>query len=118
MSQVSVTIAGQNFRLNCDPGEEEHVVTLSAQLDDLIAQVRQQTPQLGELRLSIMASLTLADDNARLKKEVEALQARLDAEATSSTISQERLYEILARTTERVEHLTRLMDGVEEASEA
>jgi cell division protein ZapA len=117
MSQVSVQIAGQNFRLTCDEGEEAHVAELAEQVDGLVAQVREQFPTLGELRLAIMASLTLADDNARLKKQVAEAQERLERDASLNHVSQEKMLEIFKRTTARVEDLTRQMENKPETYE-
>lgn len=113
MSQLSVQISGQNFRLSCDPGEEDHVASLAAQVDDLINQVRGQFPQLGDLRVVIMACLTLADDNAKLKKRLREMDEQLAHEAEDSHISRERLQLALARAAERIEQLNERLERIE-----
>lgn len=113
MSQLSVQISGQNFRLSCDPGEEDHVARLAAQVDDLIVQVREQFPHLGDLRVVIMACLTLADDNAKLKARLKELDARLAEESEDSHISRERLQQALARAAERIEQLSEQLEDAE-----
>ena len=113
MSQLSVQISGQNFRLSCDPGEEDHVASLAAQVDDLINQVRGQFPQLGDLRVVIMACLTLADDNAKLKKRLHEMDDQLAHEAEDSHISRERLQQALARAAERIEQLNERLERIE-----
>ena len=105
MTQLAVQISGQNFRLTCDEGEEDHVASLAAQVDDLINQVRGQFPQLGDLRIAIMACLTLADDNAKVKRRLVETEAEVAASRQDSHISRERLAHALGRAAERIELL-------------
>ncbi|MFM1815867.1 MAG: hypothetical protein RLZ98_2562 [Pseudomonadota bacterium] len=70
MGQVTVTLNGRNYRLQCEDGEErrlERVAQLvSDQLDSIVADVG----QAGQERLLVMAALLIADEllDAREKR--------------------------------------------------
>ena len=87
MSQVNATIAGRQFRLACEDGQEEHLQSLAKDIDQRIIDLRRKFGEIGDTRLTVMAALTLADELAeaikkmrRLEDEIAALQdARLVA---------------------------------------
>jgi len=87
MSQVNATIAGRQFRLACEDGQEEHLQSLAKDIDRRIIDLRRKFGEIGDTRLTVMAALMLADELAeatkmmrRLEDEIAALQdARLVA---------------------------------------
>ena len=87
MSQVNATIAGRQFRLACEDGQEEHLQSLAKDIDRRIIDLRRKFGEIGDTRLTVMAALMLADELAeatkmmrRLQDEIAALQdARLVA---------------------------------------
>ena len=88
MSQVNATIAGRQFRLACEDGQEEHLQTLASDIDRRIVDLRAKFGEIGDTRLTVMAALTVADELAetlrklrRMEEEIAALQ---DARVVSS----------------------------------
>lgn len=88
MGTVNATIAGRQFRLACEDGQEEHLQALAGDIDARIADLRQRFGEIGDTRLTVMAALMVADENneitrkmRRLEEEVTALQ---DARLVSS----------------------------------
>jgi cell division protein ZapA len=87
MSQVNATIAGRQFRLACEDGQEDHLQSLAKDIDQRIIDLRRKFGEIGDTRLTVMAALMLADELAeatkmmrRLEDEIAALQdARLVA---------------------------------------
>ena len=87
MSQVNATIAGRQFRLACEDGQEDHLLALARDIDQRIIDLRRKFGEIGDTRLTVMAALMLADELAeatqkmrRLEDEIAALQdARLVA---------------------------------------
>ena len=79
MAQVSATIAGRQFRLACEDGQEEQLQTLAHDIDQRIIDLRRKFGEIGDTRLTVMAALMLADEL------VEATQKarRLDEEMNS-----------------------------------
>lgn len=69
MAEVTLTIAGRQYALNCRDGEEEHLRFLSGIVDDKAMVTRQATPGLTEVRQLLFAALFLADEINDLKRE-------------------------------------------------
>ena len=85
MGQVSVTINGRQYRMACDDGQEDYLTRLAEDLDQRIEQLRTDFGEIGDMRLTVMAALIVADElseqgqrSRRIEDEVTALQdARL-----------------------------------------
>jgi cell division protein ZapA len=87
MAQVIATIAGRQFRLACEDGQEDHLQALANDIDQRVIDLRRKFGEIGDTRLTVMAALMLEDELVeatqkmrRLEDEVAALQdARLVA---------------------------------------
>ena len=79
MSEVNVTINGRQYRMACENGQEDHLLALSQDLDQRIAQLRTSFGEVGDTRLTVMASLTVADELAEAGKRIRALEEELAA---------------------------------------
>jgi cell division protein ZapA len=87
MAQIVATIAGRQFRLACEDGQEDHLQSLAKDIDQRIIGLRRKFGEIGDTRLTVMAALMLADEMneamqkvRRLEEDVAALQdARLIA---------------------------------------
>jgi cell division protein ZapA len=79
MSEVNVTINGRQYRMACENGQEEHLLTLSQDLDQRIAQLRTSFGEVGDTRLTVMAALTVADELAEAGKSIQRLEEELAA---------------------------------------
>ena len=92
MSEVNVTINGRQYRMACENGQEEHLLKLSQDLDQRIAQLRASFGEVGDTRLTVMAALTVADELAEAGKSVRRLEEELaslkEARVASSDRSQ------------------------------
>ena len=117
MAQVSVSINGRQYRMACDDGQEEHLARLAEELDQRILQLRSDFGEIGDMRLTVMAALLVADELSeqglrmrRLEDEIAALQdARMvasdRAKATESAIAT-----AFTSAAERIERLARALD--------
>jgi len=81
MAQVNTTIAGRQFRLACEDGQEEHLQALANEIDQRIIDLRRKFGEIGDTRLTVMVALMVADELAeathrmrRLEEEIAALQ--------------------------------------------
>ena len=77
MPQVTVTIAGRTYRIACAEGEEDHLEGLAASYDEKIEEMRAAFGEIGDMRLHVMAAITLADEMREAQRRVEALEAEL-----------------------------------------
>jgi len=60
MSQVIATIAGRQFRLACEDGQEDHLQALAKDIDQRIIDLRRKFGEIGDTRLTVMAALMVA----------------------------------------------------------
>jgi cell division protein ZapA len=114
MSKVTVAIAGRTYRIACGEGEERHLEALAAMLDAKIGEMRTAFGEIGDLRLHVMAAITIADQLAEAERRLGELQeglASLEARAAAgeerSRQTEARLAEGVARAAERIERLAR-----------
>jgi cell division protein ZapA len=114
MPQLNVTIAGKVYRMACGEGEEAHLEALARSFDGKVAQMREAFGEIGDMRLHVMASLTLCDElaeaRARTEEAVrEASEARRRAAQAEARLSETeaRVREGMGRAAERIERLAR-----------
>lgn len=62
MAKVSIEINGRKFGLGCDEGEQAHLLMLGEKLDQRVRTLADQFGQIGDLRLLLMAGITLLDE--------------------------------------------------------
>ena len=77
MAQVSITIGGRAYRMACDDGEEEHLTALAERLNHSIEQLRARFGEIGDQRLTVMAAITLADQNSEAERRLQQLRAEV-----------------------------------------
>jgi len=87
MPQVSVTINGRQFRMACEDGEEARVTHLAEDLDGRIVQLRARFGEIGDMRLTVMAALALADELSEVKEKLERLEPELAKLQEASVVS-------------------------------
>jgi cell division protein ZapA len=87
MAQVKVTISGKTYRMACDDGEEAHLADLAERLDRSIEHLRQRFGEIGDQRLTVMAAITLADQQAEAERRLAAVEAEVsDSEDARAAI--------------------------------
>ncbi|NIX77916.1 cell division protein ZapA [Microvirga terricola] len=118
MPQVAVSIAGRVYRIACAEGEEQHLEGLAAAFDSKIEEMRATFGEIGDMRLHVMAAITLADEMHETKERVAALEAEL-AELKSFVSSgdertqlvEARAAEGIKKAAERIERLARSLNA-------
>jgi len=81
VAKVSVSVNGRKFALGCDDGEEERLSMLGTKLDKRVRDLANQFGQIGDLRLLLMAGITMMDE----LEDAEDIASR-KAEALASDI--------------------------------
>ncbi|MDA7947223.1 MAG: cell division protein ZapA [Hyphomicrobiaceae bacterium] len=87
MADVNVTLNGRTYRLECDDGEEDHLIELSEMVRDRHDRLQKKFGQVGDDRLLLMTALMVADELTEMEKkidEVEAAQASSDERVKSA----------------------------------
>ena len=95
MAHVNVTINSRQYRMACDDGQEDHLTRLAGELDQRIDALRRDFGEIGDMRLTVMAALIVADELAemggrlgRLEQELATLQEARRASAEHSQATQ------------------------------
>jgi cell division protein ZapA len=125
MPQVQVTIAGKGFRMACGEGEEAHLEGLARILDAKIEEMRAAFGEIGDMRLHVMAALTIVDEAAELRRRVEALEGELlavrlaaEAKGEQAESADAQMAAFILRTSERVERLAKSLNSGPEPEES
>ena len=69
MAQVIANIAGRQFRLACEDGQEEHLQALAKDIDQRVIDLRRKFGEIGDTRLTVMAALMLEDELVEATRE-------------------------------------------------
>ena len=107
MPQVKVAIAGKAYRIACAEGEEEHLEGLAASFDARIEEMRASFGDIGDMRLHVMAAITMADEMHDMRKRLAAMEAELNDLRSFTSTGDERTQMIEAR----------LADGIQKAAD-
>jgi cell division protein ZapA len=117
MAQVNATIAGRQFRLACEDGQEEHLQALAADIDQRIVELRQRFGEIGDTRLTVMSALMVADELTeatrkirRLEEEVAALQDARMVSADRVKAASDAVIGAFNSAAERLEGITRKLN--------
>jgi cell division protein ZapA (FtsZ GTPase activity inhibitor) len=70
MPQVSLTLNGRVYRFVCEPGEEDHFLTLAHYLQAKVETVRSQFGKVGDERILAMAALLVTDELFEARAQV------------------------------------------------
>jgi cell division protein ZapA len=118
MAQIVVSINGRNYRMACDDGQEEHLTQLAQDLDQRITELRSDFGQIGDMRLTVMAALIVADELSeqrlqlrRLEDELAALQDARKAAADRAKATEAAISAAFNSAAERIESLAKALDS-------
>jgi cell division protein ZapA len=112
MATVLVTIDGKSYRMACGDGQEAHLEGLAAQIDAKVAEMKASFGEIGDMRLTIMAAIMVADELSEVRNQVEALQAaKSRLEARVETAEQSRA-EGETRTAEAIRSLAMRLNAL------
>ena len=62
MSHINVTINGRQYRMACEEGQEVRLLKLAESLESRIELLRGKFGEIGDARLTVMAALTVCDE--------------------------------------------------------
>ena len=77
MAQVTVTIDGKAYRMACDEGQEEHLISLAERFDRYVNHLKELFGEIGDQRLTVMAGIMVMDELAELQKRVKGMEAEV-----------------------------------------
>ena len=112
MGQVSVTLNGRTYSLECGEGEESHLIALSEYLGSHVESMKHKFGQVGDDRLILMASLMVTDELWEARRQLQELKVNLvelrrdrsDADDTAKMVRAD-LAETISAAADRLEML-------------
>ena len=117
MGTVNATIAGRQFRLACEAGQEEHLQALAHDIDQRIIDLRARFGEIGDTRLTVMAALMVADEMnemtrrmRRLEDEVTALKDARGVASDRAKAASDAVVGAFNSAAERLEGITRKLN--------
>jgi len=90
MAHVNATIAGRQFRLACEDGQEDHLLALAKEMDERITQLRAKFGEIGDTRLTVMAALMVADELSETLRRVRRLEEDVAGLTDARVVSADR----------------------------
>ena len=90
MAQVNATIAGRQYRLACEDGQEDHLLALAKDLDGRIEELRKKFGEIGDTRLTVMAALMVADELAETARKIRLLEEEVAALQDARVVASDR----------------------------
>ncbi len=120
MAKVSIQINGRKYALGCDDGEEERLERLGQRLDDRLTMLANNFGQIGDLRLMVMAGITMMDEldelqgNVTQKAEAMALTVRKESETAKAQAAraERKATDTLLDTAERIEAIVERLNEI------
>ncbi len=85
MAKVNLEINGRKYALGCDDGEEDRLQRLGEKLDARVRALADQFGQIGDVRLLVMAGITLSDEMEELRENMDSAAATATAELRRET---------------------------------
>ena len=118
MAQVTVTIDGKAYRMACDEGQEEHLVSLASRFDRYVMHLKDSFGEIGDQRLTVMAGIMVMDELVELQKrtkgfetEISTLRKTRDDALTKADKNDAALTGALADFAERIEIVASRLSG-------
>ena len=117
MADVTVTINGRSYPVVCEDGKEDHLQKLAAYLDQKLVELAGKVGNVGDMRLMVLAALTVADELADAYDELALLRegpepvpeipasGRMRGLGKSNGAAEEKLAASLDALAERIEAL-------------
>jgi cell division protein ZapA len=118
MASINASIAGRQYRLACEDGQEDHLLALARDLDERIEGLRKKFGEIGDTRLTVMAGLMVSDElseaTRKLRRMEEELVAHQDARvvaADRAKAASEAVVGAFNSAAERIEGLTKKLNA-------
>jgi cell division protein ZapA len=115
MPEVNVEIDGKKFRMACEEGQEQHLLTLAERFNRTVIGLKGSFGEIGDNRLVVMAGIAVLDELAEAEDRIEALKqdiADLTNAGRELTIEAEELEQNFAR---RLSEAARKVEAIAQA---
>lgn len=117
MNHINVTINGRQYRMACEDGQEQRLMSLADNFEARIVELRGKFGEIGDARLTVMAALMVADELLDAGERIRALQAEVNslgdvrvAAAERNRATQYAVSAALNAAAERIEKTTQVLN--------
>ncbi|HWV95805.1 MAG TPA: cell division protein ZapA [Xanthobacteraceae bacterium] len=117
MNHINVTINGRQYRMACEDGQEQRLMSLADNFEARIVELRGKFGEIGDARLTVMAALMVADELLDANERIRALQDEVDslrdvrvAAAERNRATQYAVSAALNAAAERIEKTTQVLN--------
>lgn len=117
MNHINVTINGRQYRMACEDGQEQRLMSLADGFEARIGELRGKFGEIGDARLTVMAALMVADELLDANERIRALQAEVNsmgdvrvAAAERNRATQYAVSAALNAAAERIEKTTQVLN--------
>jgi cell division protein ZapA len=114
MGQVSVTLNGRTYRLECGEGEETHLIALAEYLGSHVDTMKRKFGQVGDDRLILMASLLVTDELWELRRQMQELKTSLAEARRDRSVADESTKAVQADLAQRVSAVAERLEMLNE----
>ena len=122
MGKVSLNINGRAYGLGCEAGEEERLMRLGQRLDARVAKMADQFGQIGDLRLLVMAGITLLDEiedpestvELQIEERLGDMTKKLDIATKAQAETESEAVDGLMKAAQRIERLAERLAAANE----
>lgn len=73
MEEVTITVSGRHYKIVCDEGQQESLISLGEYVDTRAKELTAAVGQVSEPLLLVMACLTIADELSDKNAEIEEI---------------------------------------------
>jgi cell division protein ZapA len=74
MPEVNVEINGRKYRMACEEGQEQHLLSLAQSFNQRIDGFKDGFGEIGDNRLTVMAGIAVLDELAEAHRRIEQLK--------------------------------------------
>ena len=99
MAEIDVTVNGHKYRVACEDGEEDHLMSIANHLNVHATRLANELGQVGETRMMLMAGLLVGDELSDALDRMEELEKESSAAQSASGASSE----AIGTATKRIE---------------
>ena len=116
MGQVTVRVGGYSHPVSCEDGQEAHLESLARHLDGRIGEMRKAFGEIGDLRLVVMAAITITDEFFEARRQQQGIASEIsDIKASQTNVAaslgarEQEIATAIDRMTQRLDRITALL---------
>ena len=114
MGQISVTLNGRAYRLECGEGEEAHLIELAEYLGTHVEDMKREFGQVGDDRLILMASLVVLDELWELRRQMAQMKITMAEARRDKSVADESARSLQSDLASRVSSVAQRLELLNE----